>query len=88
MGFTCQLKKIGIFQYRAKYKDKGSENELCAVLVGKHDEEVSLNLVGVAAYKWVDFQELKKDIMVDPGKYTPWLKMEIEKFFLFRKKYA
>jgi len=82
MGFTCPLKKVGIFQYKAEYKDRGSENELCAVLVGKHDGEVSLNSEEVAIYKWRDFQELKEDIEENPDNYTPWLKLEIEKFFL------
>ena len=81
IGFTCPLKNIGIFQYQARYKDKGSENELCTVLVGEYDGKISLNLEEAAAYKWIDFQELKEDIMASPDKYTPWLKMEIEKFF-------
>lgn len=81
MGFSCPIEKIGIFRYRASYKDKGSENELCTVLRGVYGGEVSLNKKEAAAYKWVDLEELKKDILVNSGEYTPWLKMEIGRFF-------
>ena len=81
MGFACPVKKIGIFQYQASYKDRGSENEVCAVLAGDWNGKVFANPKEVAAFRWVDFEELKKDIAVNPDKYTPWFKMEIENFF-------
>jgi len=81
MGFVCAVQKIGAFQYQASYKDKGSENEVCAVLRGEYNGEVSADPKEVAAWKWVDFKELKKDVKLSPGKYTPWFKMEIDKFF-------
>jgi len=81
MGFVCQLKFLGKFCYQASYQHKGSENELCAVLQGEYQGEVNPDPKEVAAWKWVDFKELKKDVKLSPGKYTPWFKMEIDKFF-------
>ncbi len=81
MGFVCDLRLLGTFRYQAAFEDKGSENELCAVLVGKYDGDVHADPEEVAAWKWVDFQEVKRDIKANPEGYTPWFKMEIERFF-------
>jgi len=81
MGFSCPLKFIGKFQYQSGYKDIGSENELCSVLVGEYDGKISINPEEVADYKWVNFENLKEDVIKNPDNYTPWLTMELEKFF-------
>ena len=81
MGFTCLLKMIGKFQYQARYKDAGSEYELCRVLVGEYDGQVAPDPKEVADCKWVDFGKVKKDVASNPDAYTPWFKMELERFF-------
>ena len=81
LGFTCILKYIGKFQYQANYKDIGAENELCSVLVGEYDGEVNVDPKEANSFKWVDFKELKKDVLGNPDKYTPWFKIELDKFF-------
>ena len=81
LGFSCSLKYIGKFQYKASYKDIGSENELCAVLVGEYSGEINANKEEVDDFKWVNFEELKKDVSQNQDNYTPWFKMELEKFF-------
>jgi isopentenyl-diphosphate delta-isomerase len=80
MGFSCNLKLVGTFHYQASYKDKGSENELCAVLIGIYDGKVHADGEEVADWKWLDFRKLKRDVAAYPEKYTPWLKTEIEQF--------
>lgn len=81
LGFTCNLEYIGKFQYQANYKDIGSENELCSVLVGEYDGEVNIDPKEVNDFRWVDFKELKKDVLENPDNYTPWFKIELDKFF-------
>lgn len=80
MGFSCPVKYIGKFQYQAAYEDKGSENELCAVLVGRYNGEVNINKNEAEDYKWIHFDSLLEDVNKNPEKYTPWFKMELEKF--------
>lgn len=75
LGFSSPLKLLDKFQYQAKYKNIGSENEICAVLVGQHQGEVKPNPKEAAAFKWIDLTALKKDIAKNPKKYTPWLKI-------------
>lgn len=81
LGFTCPLEYKGKIRYQASYEDIGSENELCPVLVGEYNGEVLPNKEEVNNFKWVNFDELKKDVSENPDKYTPWLKMELEQIF-------
>ena len=37
-GFWCLLKDLYKFQYQARFKDEGSENEMCSVLIGKLED--------------------------------------------------
>lgn len=81
LGFSCPLEFKGKFQYHAGYKDIGSENELCYVLAGKYEGEVIANKKEVASFKWIDFEAVKEDVAQNSKKYTPWFKIELEKFF-------
>ena len=79
IGFTCKLKMISKFQYQSRYKNVGSENEVCALLVGRYDGKVKPNPDEIDSYEWVDFEELKKDVKENPKKYTPWLMIGLKK---------
>jgi isopentenyl-diphosphate delta-isomerase len=80
-GFACTLKLIGKFKYQVNFKDIGSENELCYVFEGEYDGEVFPDKKEILDYKWIDMEDLKRDIKKNPENYTPWFKIEIEKFF-------
>lgn len=72
MGITTVvLKKIGGFNYFAKYHAH-CENEYCAVLVGVHDGEVIPNRDVIYGYEWVPKDKFFNDIYENPDKYTPW----------------
>ncbi len=81
LGFTCSLKYLDKFYYRAVYKNIGSENEICAVLVGKHDGEVEPNPDEVEAIRWIGFKQLKQELKEEPELFTPWFKKEVERFY-------
>ena len=67
------------FQYQAGYKNIGSENEICALLIGQYDGEVAPNPQEVMEYKWIRIDELEKEINKHPKKYVPWLKIALKK---------
>jgi len=78
MGFTTKLKISYKFCYKASYKDKGSENELCYVLLGKYNgRKIKPEKKEVNDYKWVKFKTLINRIKKRPLVYTPWLKIEL-----------
>lgn len=78
LGFTCKLKYLFKFQYQTRYKDIGSENEICAVLIGKSNAEPILNEEEVAEWGYVKIKDLLEDVKKNSNKYTPWFKIEIK----------
>lgn len=80
LGFSCNLKLKDKFRYFAKYKKAGAEKEICALLVGKiGNKKIKPNKKEVASWKWVDFRKVKEGIKKNPRKYTPWLRIGINK---------
>jgi len=80
LGFTCSLRFLFKFMYQAKYKNVGSENEMCAVLIGKYNDKIKPNSKEIDSWKWMDINELRSDIIKNPNEYTPWLKIGLKKF--------
>lgn len=80
LGFSCKLKLLGQFQYQANYKNIGAENEICAFLTGEYNGKIKPNKKEIAEYKWIKIKELKKDLIRNPKKYAPWLKIALKKY--------
>ncbi len=80
MGFTCELKKVFDFIYRAEL-DKGlTEHEFDHVMIGAYNDEPNINPEEVASWEWIEMDELKDDIKNHPEKYTEWFKIIFDKF--------
>jgi isopentenyl-diphosphate delta-isomerase len=73
LNFSCKLKLAGKFSYYSKYKNIGSEREVCAFLVGRYNGKVRPNKKEAADYRWIDPKELKRDLNKNSKKYAPWL---------------
>jgi isopentenyl-diphosphate Delta-isomerase len=80
LGFSCKLKFLLKFQYQVKYKDIGSENEVCALLIGKYNGQITPNPQEVMDYKWIPADKLEEAISKNPEKYTPWLKIALKEY--------
>jgi len=79
MGFTCKLKPLFKFYYKAVYKKTGSENELCTVFLGRYQgQRIVPDEKEAADYRWLSLDRLNKKINENPGIYTPWLKKMIK----------
>jgi len=76
LGFTAPLEFLFKFQYFAKYKDKGSEREICSVFTGRSNDEVLANPNEIAEWKYIDLTELEKGFEKNPDIYSPWFTME------------
>jgi len=79
MGFDCELKEIFSFIYKVKFNNDLFEHEYDHVFIGKFNGEPIPNPEEVDEWKWVDMEELKKDIEKNPDSYTYWLKESIDK---------
>ena len=79
MGMIVNVKYLYKFQYKAKYMEIGSENEICAVLIGHSGDEPNLNPDEVEDCKWIKWSDLLNDIAERGEKgYTPWFLLEVE----------
>jgi len=79
IGLKVPLQYLFRFQYQAKFEDKGSENELCSVYIGHSDLPPKMNETEIMAWKYISITDLNRDMLLNPGLYTPWFKMEWER---------
>lgn len=80
LGIRYKPKFLFKFQYKAKYKNIGSENEICDILVGRYNGEIKPNPKEIGDYRWVSLDKLRRDISRNPNQYTPWLKIAFRHF--------
>lgn len=79
MGFTCLLKEVFVFQYKAELDKDMTENEVDHVLIGEYDGEPIPNPAEVSDYAWVDLSEVIEKVKGNPEEYTYWLKQALER---------
>lgn len=76
LGLKADLYSLYKFQYKAQWKDEGSENELCSVYIGKTNDQPVINPTEIANWHWISREDLKSDVSTYPDTYSPWFKME------------
>ncbi len=79
LGFSAPLKFLFKFQYHARYGEEGSERELCSVYIGKWNGPVHANPTEIAEWRFVDLEELERELHEHPENFSPWFKMEWER---------
>ncbi|MGV0941500.1 isopentenyl-diphosphate Delta-isomerase [Empedobacter sp. ULE_I140] len=80
MGFDCELEYKFNFIYKAHLENDLIEHELDHVFIGTFDDEPKLNPDEVMAYRWVELEDLKKDMEKNPQNYTAWFKIIFEHY--------
>jgi isopentenyl-diphosphate delta-isomerase len=75
MGFFCPLEHAFSFTYRAELDNGLIEHEIDHVYIGQFDEAPNPNPSEVSDWKFVPIPVLKKDMLGQPQKYTPWFRM-------------
>jgi isopentenyl-diphosphate Delta-isomerase len=81
MGIETELHYKTSFVYRATFENGLTEHEYDPVYTGVCDDEPAINPFEVASYKWLDADELKKEIGLHPERFSYWFRMAIEKLF-------
>lgn len=81
MGFITDLKDTISFIYKAPFDNGLTEYEFDHILVGKYDEDPILNPEEAAAFKWMNLEDVKKDMEVNPQLYTAWFKIIFDKYY-------
>lgn len=78
LALDCDPVFLYKFQYHARFGDAGSERELCWVYAGGCQGNVSAHPEEIAAWRWLNPDELTAEIDADPTQFSPWMKMEWE----------
>lgn len=81
MGFITDLKDTISFIYKAPFDNGLTEYEFDHILVGRYDEDPILNPEEAAAFKWMNLEDVKKDMEVNPQLYTAWFKIIFDKYY-------
>lgn len=81
LGIISPLQFKTSFVYRSEFENGLTEHEFDHIYVGTYMGEPIPNTEEVAATKWIDLQELKKEIKKEPASFTTWFKIAIENFF-------
>ena len=79
MGFDCDLKEIFSFIYAANLDNGFQEHEYDHVLIGRCDKFPNLNKEEAMDWKYIDTDELRRDMKENPNKYTYWSMRSIGK---------
>ncbi|MFH0952160.1 MAG: isopentenyl-diphosphate Delta-isomerase [Patescibacteria group bacterium] len=79
MGFSCDLRKLLTFTYKASFHNGLTEWEIDHVFCGVYNDEVRPDLEEAEEFKWLSTEELRKDIEDNPDNYTPWFKIALPK---------
>jgi isopentenyl-diphosphate delta-isomerase len=79
LGVVCDTKEIFSFVYYYQFSNGLTEFELDHVYIGEYDGEVSFDSSEIEEVKWISFEELKKDIVCNPTKYTPWFVVALKR---------
>lgn len=85
MGFVCELEEKTSFIYKAPFDNGLTEHELDHIMVGYYNENPIINKEEVESFKFMNVEEVKHDMAVNPQLYTAWFKIIFEKFYDFIK---
>jgi isopentenyl-diphosphate delta-isomerase len=87
LGASTRLEKLYSFRYRARYLDRGSEHELCAVYVGSYrqDATVSVNREEICDWGWFSREEIDRSIVSGDKDFAPWFLLEWEQLKSYRE---
>lgn len=85
MGFITELKFFKSFIYKASLGNGLHEHEFDHVYIGRFNGSPVPNSAEVARWRYVDLNELEKDLVANPTHYTAWLKIifgDVKKYIL------
>ncbi|MBA2745620.1 MAG: isopentenyl-diphosphate Delta-isomerase [Flavisolibacter sp.] len=84
LGFTTTIEKIFDFVYHAPVENDLIEHEYDHVFAGQYEDRIRANPEEVMDYRYIDMEALKKEMDVQPERFTTWFRIaypEIEKWW-------
>lgn len=72
LGIDCKVEKLFDFIYFQKCSDNMFEYEFDHVYAGRYSGNISLNPDEIEEIRWVEFADLKKELLESPEKFAAW----------------
>lgn len=69
---NIEVQEVAPYRYRFADANGIVENEICPILVGRHDSDPTPKPQEVEEWKWVNWKEFLSDIQQHPEMYSPW----------------
>lgn len=90
MGFDCSMEKAFDFSYKAEFENGLMEHEFDHVFIGRYEGRPSINVEEAEDWKWVQVNDLRQDIEMNPDDYTIWFKISYDRVIksLYSKEFA
>ena len=79
MGFDCELTELFSFIYHTELENDLFEHELDHVFIGHYDGHPVPEPDEVDDWKWIDIERLRQDVEENPGRYTYWFKLILDR---------
>ena len=76
LNIGADLEYVYKFIYQASYESLGSEHELCWVYLGRTKQEVVPNRNEIAATRYLNADEVRRQLTLTEENFTPWFKLE------------
>jgi isopentenyl-diphosphate Delta-isomerase len=76
LNIEAELEFVYKFAYQADFGERGAENELCWVFLGRTDDRVIANRSEIAETRSLSAAELQEQLNANPQDFTPWFKLE------------
>lgn len=86
LGFTTELEHVGALMYHAPVSGGLTENEYDHLFIGSYNQNITPNTEEVIATRWINLEQLTKEIKMRPDNFTPWLKKILMKHPLLKFK--
>lgn len=83
MGFVTELEETISFIYKAPFDNGLTEHEYDHIMIGYYNNEPNINEDEVADWKWMNLEDVKVDMTLQPENYTAWFKIIFDKFYEF-----
>ena len=81
MGFMTELTETVSFIYKAPFDNGLTEHELDHIMIGYYSKEPNINKDEVENWKWMTLEDIKADMVLNPGTYTVWFKIIFKKLY-------
>jgi len=81
MGLETELNFKTSFIYKTEFENGLTEHEFDHVFFGIYNNAPIINMDEVDSFIWINIDDLKQKIKLNPNDFTSWFKIAVEKVF-------